>query len=97
LSPDLGETRGTDQGLGDGGYNPTSKTISTEHHPRWVHSISFQGLQKQDGGTQAIIKSSRVMMLRKLAVPKKERANTACLFTKGKLEVISIIILSSQR
>lgn len=83
MSPDLGETRATEQDLDDSGHSPSSNTLSTEHHPRGVHPIGFQASQELDRGTQAVIKKDRVVVVRKLAVPKGEGANTACLFTKG--------------
>lgn len=97
MSPDPGETRATEQDLDDSGHSTSSNTLSTEHHPRGVYPVGFQAFQELDRGTQAIIKKDRVVIVRQLAVPKGKRANTACLFTQGDLEAISIPIFHSQR
>lgn len=97
MSPDLGEIRTTDQDLDDSGHSPASNTLSTEHHPRGVHPIGFQAFQELDGSIQAILENDRVMVVRKLSVPKEKRASTASLFTKEELEAISFTIFYSQR
>lgn len=80
----------------DSGHSPTSNTLSTGNHLGWIHPKGFQVLQEVDGGIQAIIGKDRMMVARKLAVPKELRANTASYFTIGSLEATLIIILYSQ-